>query len=369
LDFTPKCPARFLYSHYFVIPQLSFGINKNPTGRLNLISGYPTGIAKKTCRDLKRRAVLDPQLPGEQARRRKRDSSLESQLRLAIFERADQTKIISERTIFARDIACEKGHVAQKVNEQRTLDFRIIGNRKSLPQLAPVIDRIIRDLKNWAHDAGNRAASAAVAQQVGGTRHWPIRVAFATGAFGRASASHPIRAYRISTRSMRATALRGKLWRGNGWTNRNDFPMARCAATTLVRPRKAARSRGSDALSLHKHDIFPYVLVMSRSLVPCGMHATCRGPEPETHMRLNIRTNLKVILSAVGVAALLASPVMAKSHAHVQQAAPSIVNVPYDAHASVAPYRPAQAVTVYAPDVRLPAHENGLNPDFQLSHE
>ena len=84
-----------------------------------------------------------------------------------------------------------------------------------------------------------------------------------------------------------------------------------------------------------------------------------------------MRTNLKVILFAVGVAALLASPAMAKSHARTDQAAPSIVNVPYDAHASVAPYyRPAQAVTVYAPDVRVQPHENGrINPDFQLSHE
>jgi hypothetical protein len=83
-----------------------------------------------------------------------------------------------------------------------------------------------------------------------------------------------------------------------------------------------------------------------------------------------MRTNLKVILSAVGVAALLASPAMAKSHARTDQAAPSIVNLPYDAHGSVARYAPAQAVTVYAPDVRVQPHENGgINPDFQLSHE
>jgi hypothetical protein len=82
-----------------------------------------------------------------------------------------------------------------------------------------------------------------------------------------------------------------------------------------------------------------------------------------------MRTNLKVMLSAVSVAALLASPAMAKSHARTHQAAPSTVNLPYDAHASVAPYAPAQAVTVYAPDLRLPPHDNGLNPDFQLSHE
>jgi hypothetical protein len=52
------------------------------------------------------------------------------------------------------------------------------------------------------------------------------------------------------------------------------------------------------------------------------------------------------------------------------------VNVPYGAHASVAPYGSlapygsAPAVTVYAPDVPVQRHENsGLNPDFQLSHE
>src|SRR5712671_7074654 len=138
--------------------------------------------------------------------------------------------------------------------------------------------------------------------------------------------------------------------------------MVRCAAATRAGSGKAARSNRSGALSLYKHDIFQHDLVMNRSLVPCGMRATCRGPEPETHMRLNMRTNLRVILSAVGVAALLASPAMAKSHARTDQAAP-----PYDAHASVAPYRPAQAVTVYAPDVRVQPHENGINPDFQLS--
>jgi hypothetical protein len=101
-----------------------------------------------------------------------------------------------------------------------------------------------------------------------------------------------------------------------------------------------------------------------------------------------MRTNLKAILSAVSVAALLASPAMANSHAR-HHAAPSIA--PYGAHASVGPYAPvapygaygaygaygsvapygsAPAVTVYAPDMPTQRHENsGLNPDFQLSHE
>jgi hypothetical protein len=46
-----------------------------------------------------------------------------------------------------------------------------------------------------------------------------------------------------------------------------------------------------------------------------------------------MRTNLKVILSAVGVAALLASPAMAKT---VRSHAP-IKNIPSDARGSVAP--------------------------------
>jgi hypothetical protein len=79
-------------------------------------------------------------------------------------------------------------------------------------------------------------------------------------------------------------------------------------------------------------------------------------------------SNLKVMLSALGVAALLGSPAMAKSHARTQQAAPAIVNVPYDARASVQPYAPA--VTVYAPNLPTQPHRNGsLNPDFQLNHE
>ena len=50
-----------------------------------------------------------------------------------------------------------------------------------------------------------------------------------------------------------------------------------------------------------------------------------------------MRTNLKVILSAVGVAALLASPAMAKTVRH-QPAAPSTIYLPSDAHGYVGPY-------------------------------
>jgi hypothetical protein len=75
-------------------------------------------------------------------------------------------------------------------------------------------------------------------------------------------------------------------------------------------------------------------------------------------------SNLKLILSAAGVAALLASPAMAKSHARTATA------VPADAHASAAPFTGRPVVTPYAPDLPQRAHEAaGPNPDFQLSSE
>jgi hypothetical protein len=77
--------------------------------------------------------------------------------------------------------------------------------------------------------------------------------------------------------------------------------------------------------------------------------------------------NVRVILWAIGVATLLASPTLAKIQRH-QDTAPSLANVPGDAHASVSPN--ASAVTVYAPDVKVPAHPaSSLNPDFQLGSE
>jgi len=50
-----------------------------------------------------------------------------------------------------------------------------------------------------------------------------------------------------------------------------------------------------------------------------------------------MRTIPKTILSAIGVAALLASPAMAKTVRH-RHATPSIVCIPSDAQRSVAPY-------------------------------
>jgi len=87
------------------------------------------------------------------------------------------------------------------------------------------------------------------------------------------------------------------------------------------------------------------------------------GLTPEIHMRWNMRTNLKVILSAAGVAALLASPAIAKTVRH-HQAAPSNVYIPSDARGAVAPfgygvneggpYTPSRPNTAY-----------GANRDFQ----
>jgi hypothetical protein len=80
-------------------------------------------------------------------------------------------------------------------------------------------------------------------------------------------------------------------------------------------------------------------------------------------------SNLKVIVSAAGVAALLASPALAKTEHH--RTVPALVNVPADAHASAASASTnGSLVTVYAPDVKVQAHPSStVNPDFQLSSE
>jgi hypothetical protein len=77
-------------------------------------------------------------------------------------------------------------------------------------------------------------------------------------------------------------------------------------------------------------------------------------------MRLNM--NVKVMLSAVGVAALLASPAVAKT-AH-RQGTPAQVVVP-------AERTNAPPVSPYGADVPQPAHKpiSGLNPDFQISQD
>ena len=79
-------------------------------------------------------------------------------------------------------------------------------------------------------------------------------------------------------------------------------------------------------------------------------------------------SNLKGILSAVGVAALLASPAMAKSHVRTNHVAP--VAVPADAQGYAPQYAAHPVVTPYAPNVPQAPHEMpGPNPDFQLGSE
>ena len=80
-----------------------------------------------------------------------------------------------------------------------------------------------------------------------------------------------------------------------------------------------------------------------------------------------MNSSLKIVLSAVSVAALLASPALAKSHARAHHAASSISNVPADARGSVEAYGPAQRV--YSPNVYDPAVHSGLTPDRQLGGE
>ena len=75
-----------------------------------------------------------------------------------------------------------------------------------------------------------------------------------------------------------------------------------------------------------------------------------------------MRTNLKAILSAVGVAALLASPAMAKTVRH--DTAGSTVYIPNDARAAVAPYGyRANEGGAYTPS--RPTSPGGSIRDFQ----
>ena len=84
-----------------------------------------------------------------------------------------------------------------------------------------------------------------------------------------------------------------------------------------------------------------------------------------------MNTNLKIILSAVGVAALLASPAMAKSRTHSQHIAHVLSSVPADANASangsnvliVSPYAASTPVQ------NRNLQESNFNPDFQLGGE
>jgi len=77
--------------------------------------------------------------------------------------------------------------------------------------------------------------------------------------------------------------------------------------------------------------------------------------------------NLKAILSAVGVAALVASPAVAKTH-RPSQPTPSLTSVPADVQASIRQNAPL--VTPYAADLKVQANStSSINPDFQLGSE
>ena len=74
-------------------------------------------------------------------------------------------------------------------------------------------------------------------------------------------------------------------------------------------------------------------------------------------------SNLKAILSVAGVAALMASPAVAKTERHRDASA----GIPANAQGSAAPTSPHSFVTPYAPDLPQQPHEaHGVNPDFQL---
>ena len=65
-------------------------------------------------------------------------------------------------------------------------------------------------------------------------------------------------------------------------------------------------------------------LVINPRLVQCDKKVNFGGVvRTETQMRLNMRPNLKVILSSLGVAAVMVSPVLAKSHHVTTVHAPS----------------------------------------------
>jgi hypothetical protein len=72
-----------------------------------------------------------------------------------------------------------------------------------------------------------------------------------------------------------------------------------------------------------------------------------------------MKTDLRTILSAAGVVALLASPAMAKSVRHQHIVSPYY---PSDARASVARYGTFEGGP-YSPSIPSPAH--GLSRDFQ----
>ncbi len=73
--------------------------------------------------------------------------------------------------------------------------------------------------------------------------------------------------------------------------------------------------------------------------------------------------NLKTIVAATVTVGVLVTPVLAKSPHHIV--------VPTEASSTIGEAN-RSVQSVYAPNLRLPArpyqYGNGINPDFQLSH-
>ena len=79
-----------------------------------------------------------------------------------------------------------------------------------------------------------------------------------------------------------------------------------------------------------------------------------------------MRANLKVILAAMSAAALLASPVMAKTLRH-RHSAPPTTYVPADARGSAVPYASyglANEGGPYTPSIAIPRY--GYSRDFHV---
>jgi hypothetical protein len=84
-------------------------------------------------------------------------------------------------------------------------------------------------------------------------------------------------------------------------------------------------------------------------------------------------SNLKVMLSAIAVAVVAASPAMANSHVRANHSVPADARAsatPYVAHRLVTPYVAHQLVTPYGAALPEASHEMpGPAPDFQLGGE
>ena len=75
-------------------------------------------------------------------------------------------------------------------------------------------------------------------------------------------------------------------------------------------------------------------------------------------------SHLKTVVPAAAVAALLATPVLAKAVHH--HPAPSQTAVSADAHASTAQPAPHAFVTPYGAELPQQPYTSAVNPDFQV---